>query len=260
MTTTANGLARSFEDGVLELRLDRPESMNAVNKPLFVELRDALRSVADDTSIRAVTITGSGRGFCAGADLKASGSGEGVSVTVANEVIRAIRETPVPVISLVNGAAAGVGCSLAVACDLVLMARSSYLMLAFTKIGLMPDGGATALIAASAGRHVAMRMALLAEKLPAEKALEHGLASFVYDDDQLLAEGKALATRLAQGAATSFEITKQAINDATLFELENALQRESDGQGQLGLTPDFKEGVEAFVGRRAPVFNGRQPR
>jgi enoyl-CoA hydratase len=203
-------------------------------------------------------VTGAGRGFSSGADLQGSQtSGEGVSVQAANELIRAMTSCPVPVIAMVNGPAAGVGCSIALACDLMLMARSSYLMLAFTKIGLMPDGGATALVAASAGRQVAMRMALLAEKLPAEQALSAGLAAMVYDDDELVSQGEALAARLAAGATLSLAHSKRAINAATLIELENALEREAVGQGELGRSADFEEGVSAFRERRSPVFTGR---
>lgn len=255
MTLSSNGLRREVVAGVLRLQLSRPEKLNAVTTGLLQELAEAVDSAADDPAVRAVTLSGAGRGFCSGADL--STDVEGATVESANDAVRAIRDARVPVIAMVHGPAAGVGCSLALASDLVLMARSSYLMLAFTRIGLMPDGGATALVAASAGRARAMRMALLAEKIPAETALEWGLVGAVVDDDTLEQEGAELAARLAHGPTTAFAYTKQAINAASLTQLEGAFARESDGQMLLTAAPDFAEGVAAFEERREPRFTGR---
>ncbi|MGY1883775.1 MULTISPECIES: enoyl-CoA hydratase-related protein [unclassified Blastococcus] len=253
--TATSGLERSVTDGVLRLVLDRPQSLNAVTTELLEDLAATVTAAGRDPGIRAVSLTGAGRAFSSGADL--GGSEEEVSVQAANRAVRAIRDVPVPVLALVHGPAAGVGCSLALACDLVVMSRSAYLMLAFTRIGLMPDGGATALVAASAGRGRAMRMALLAEKMPAEEALACGLAALVVDDDRLQADGAELAARLAAGPPAALARTKAAINAASLGELEPALEREASGQAELAATADFAEGVAAFLGRRPPVFTGR---
>jgi enoyl-CoA hydratase len=253
-TTSANGLEKTVVDGVLRLVLSRPQTLNAVTTELLGELADVVTAAGQDPAIRAITLGGAGRAFSSGAELTATG--EGVSVQVANRAVRAIRDVPLPVIALVSGPAAGVACSLALTCDLVLMGRSSYLMLAFSRIGLMPDGGATALVAASAGRARAMRMALLAEKMPAEEALACGLASLVVDDDRLQVEATALAARLAAGPPAALARTKQAINAATLGQLEAAFERESVGQAELAATADYAEGVAAFLARRKPRFTG----
>lgn len=255
MTLSKNGLDRSVVDGVLRLELARPERLNALTTALLREIAEVIELAADDATVRAITLSGRGRGFCSGADI--SDTEQEVSVEAANAAVRALRDTPVPVVAMVHGPAAGVGCSLALACDLVLMARSSYLMLAFTRIGLMPDGGATALVANSAGRARAMRMALLAEKVPAEQAYAWGLVAAVLDDDTLTQEGTAMAARLARGPATALALTKQAINAASLGELEEALAREARGQRVLGRSADFREGVAAFNERREARFAGR---
>lgn len=253
MDVSPNGLAREVVDGVLRLELRRPEKLNAVTTGLLEDLATELAAAGGD--IRAVALTGAGRGFCAGADL--TGPDGGVSLQAANAAVRAVRDAPVPVVALVQGPAAGVGCSLALACDLVLMARSGYLFLAFTRIGLMPDGGATALVAASIGRARALRMALLAERIPAETALEWGLVAGIYEDGDLREQGLALVRDLAEGATAAFALTKQAVNAATIGHLDAALEREAAGQARLGASSDFAEGVTAFREGREPRFTGR---
>ena len=175
----------------------------------------------------------------------------------ANAIIRSIIEAPIPAIAAVSGPAAGIGCSLALACDYVVMSEDSYLMLPFTKIGLMPDGGATALVVASAGRHRAMRMALTAEKLQAADALDWGLASEVVAAGEHLNRAGALAAAFAQGAPQALATTKRAVNHSSLTSLDEAFGREVRGQAGLRATEDFAEGVAAFVGKRAPVFTGQ---
>jgi enoyl-CoA hydratase len=169
-------------------------------------------------------------------------------------VVRAITALPRPVVAVIQGPAAGVGVSLALACDLVLASDKAFFMLAFTKIGLMPDGGASALIAAAIGRMRAMRMALLAERLPAADALAAGLVSAVYPADDFEAEVDKVVSGLLSGPAVAFGKTKDAINAATLSELEAALQRELAGQSVLLKSPDFREGATAFQERRTANF------
>lgn len=179
------------------------------------------------------------------------------TLDAANRVATTVRDFPRPVIAAVNGAAAGVGVSLALACDLTVASESSYFLLAFTRIGLMPDGGATALVAASVGRARAMRMALLAERLPAAEALAAGLIADVYADDDFDARVDELAARLADGPVDAYAATKHAINATTLTELDGALGREFDGQMQLLAGPDFREGVRAFEQKRKADFRNR---
>jgi enoyl-CoA hydratase len=163
---------------------------------------------------------------------------------------------PQPVVAVVQGPAAGVGASLALACDVVLASEKAFFMLAFTKIGLMPDGGASALIAASVGRHRAMRMALLAERIPAAKAFDWGLVTAVYPVDQFDAEVDKVVATLASGPVAALRKTKDAINAATLVELEAALEREKQGQLVLISSNDFREGTRAFQQRRPANFTG----
>lgn len=255
MDVSPNGLGREVIDGVLRLELCRPDRLNAVTTGLLQDLATELAAVTEGGDIRAVALTGAGRGFCAGADLNSPDGG--VSLQAANAAVRALRDTPVPVVALVHGPAAGVGCSLALACDLVLMGRSSYLFLAFTRIGLMPDGGATALVAASIGRARALRMALMAERIPAETAFEWGLVAGVHEDDDLREQGLALVRDLASGATAAFTLTKQAVNAATIGHLDSAMEREAAGQARLGASVDFTEGVAAFRDGREPRFTGR---
>jgi enoyl-CoA hydratase len=210
--------------------------------------------------VRAVVLTGSGRAFSAGADLGAS-SGPGSppsagTVVAANRLARALREARQPVIAAVNGPAVGVGCSIALACDLVVAADSSYFLLAFVNIGLMPDGGATALVPANVGRARAMEMALLGERVPAATALDWGLIHRVVPSGELADFVDALAARLAAGPPKALAATKRAVNEATLGSLEAALDRELDGQSALLAGADFAEGVAAFGQKRPPTFTG----
>jgi enoyl-CoA hydratase len=187
-------------------------------------------------------------------DVAGAGPGDEL-ILAANRVVRAITALPRPVVAVVQGAAAGVGVSLALACDLVLASDKAFFLLAFTKIGLMPDGGASALIAAAIGRIGAMRMALLAERLPAADALAYGLVSAVYPADDFDAEVDKVVSELLNGPAVAFAKTKAAINAATLTELEPTLQRELEGQSALLQSHDFREGARAFQQRRTPDFS-----
>ena len=254
------GLDVSLTDGVLSVTIDRPDSLNSLVIPVITGMADALEAAATDPAVKVVRLGGAGRGFSSGAGISADdmSGGGGVPpdeiILEINRLIRAIAALPRPVVAVVQGPAAGVGVSIALACDVVLASEKAFFMLAFTKIGLMPDGGASALVAAAIGRIRAMRMALLPERLGAAEALEWGLVSAVYPADEFDAEVDKVIARLAAGPAVAFAKTKNAINAATLTELDAALEREFDGQSGLLQAPDFKEGTKAFQEKRAPSF------
>ena len=251
-----DGLSVTLADGVLSVTIDRAESLNSLTLPVFEGIADAMEQAANDSRVKVVRLGGAGRGFCSGAGMGAddvAGPGDEL-ILAANRVVRAIATLPRPVVAVVQGPAAGVGVSLALACDLVLASDKAFFMLAFTKIGLMPDGGASALIAAAIGRIGAMRMALLAERLPAADALASGLITAVYPADDFETEVDKVVSGLLTGPAVAFAKTKHAINAATLTELEAALQRELEGQSVLLKSRDFREGATAFQQRRTPNF------
>ncbi|WP_156689063.1 enoyl-CoA hydratase [Mycobacterium sp. Marseille-P9652] len=252
------GLAVTLTDGVLSVTIDRPDSLNSLTVPVITGLADVMERAATDPGVRVVRLGGAGRGFCSGAGISADDTAGGVPpdeiVREINRLIRAIAAVPHPVVAVVQGPAAGVGVSIALTCDVVLASEKAFFLLAFTKIGLMPDGGASALVAAAVGRIRAMRMALLPERLPAAEALEWGLVTAVYPPDEFDAEVDKVIARLLAGPAVAFAKTKQAINAATLTELDPALQRELEGQAHLLVSHDFKEGTTAFQEHRAPTF------
>ena len=257
MSSDIPGVHTTVDNGVLRVTIDRPSRMNAVTTESLDAIADAFGKHAGDAEARVAILTGAGRAFCTGADLgglDTSAPPSSATIDAANRAAAAIRAFPRPVIGAVNGPAAGVGVSLALACDLTIATESSYFLLAFTKVGLMPDGGATALVAASIGRARALKMALLAERLPAREALAAGLIADVYPDDEFAATVDALAQRLADGPSEAFHFTKDAVNDATLVELDNAFVRERSGQIDLLAAPDFQEGVAAFLEKRPAVF------
>jgi enoyl-CoA hydratase/carnithine racemase len=256
-----SGLSVTLADGVLSVIIDRPKSLNSLNLAILAGIAEAMEHAAADPRVKVVRLGGAGRGFSSGAGMSADDLGNSAAgglpteiISAANRAIRAIVALPRPVVAVVQGPAAGVGVSLAMACDLVLASDNAFFMLAFTKIGLMPDGGASALIAAAIGRMGAMRMALLAERLPAAEALACGLVSAVYPADDFEAEVDKVVSGLLSGPAVAFAKTKHAINAATLTELEAALQRELEGQSVLLKSADFKEGARAFQQRRTPNF------
>lgn len=252
------GLRVALADGVLSVTIDRPDSLNSLTTSVLTGIGDAMEWAATDPRVKVVRIGGTGRGFSSGAGMSAedvSGDDTGTAtITAINRTVRAITSLPHPVVAVVQGPAAGVGVSLALACDLVLASDRAFFMLAFTKIGLMPDGGASALVAAAVGRIRAMRMALLPERLPATEALSYGLVSAVYPAESFETEVGQVISRLLAGPAVAFGKTKQAINAATLTELEPTLEREFDGQVGLLRSHDFIEGAMAFQQRRSPVF------
>ncbi|MDG4666115.1 enoyl-CoA hydratase [Mycobacterium sp. 236(2023)] len=254
-------LTVSLDDGVLSVTLNRPDSLNSLTAPMLKTYADTLERAATDPRVRIVRIGGAGRGFSSGAGISeedhANPGAAGTPADVldaANRCIRATVALPQPAVAVVHGAAAGVGASLALACDVVLASEKAFFMLAFTKIGLMPDGGASALIAAAAGRIRAMRMALLAERISANEAYGWGLVSAVYPADEFDAEVDKVIGTLVSGPAIALRKTKDAINAATLTELEGALEREKTGQLQLLDSHDFREGTKAFQQRRPAKF------
>lgn len=256
-------LAVDTADGVLRVRIDRPEVLNALTASMTDEIASLLERATSRADIRVVVLTGTGAAFSAGADISGADAHEQFDVSAldrANRLVRAIVELDKPVLAAINGVAAGVGCSAALACDLVVAAESASFLLAFARIGLMPDGGATASVAASIGRARAMRMALLAEPLTATEAYAAGLVTHLVTHlapdagfPDLVA---GLAARLATGPPLAYAAAKKAVNAATLHQLDSALERERTGQSVLLRTADVTEGMRAFSERRRPVFRG----
>jgi len=250
--------------GVGRLTLNRPDSLNAWTPQLGLDLRTIIERDAADESVRAVLITGAGRGFSSGADLKAGfePADDGLPNLrkelneIYHPVITAVRRLEKPVIAAVNGPAVGIGCSLALACDLIMAAESAFFGLAFVNIGLMPDGGSTAFVPPAVGRARAFQMALLGERISAPQALEWGLVNWVHPDDQLMAEANALVERMAAGPTRSYASSKRALNQFIYGDLDAQLGLEAELQHALGRTKDFVEGTMAFVERRAPAFTG----
>ncbi|AKK26421.1 enoyl-CoA hydratase [Mycobacterium sp. EPa45] len=253
-------LTVSLDGGVLSVTLNRPDSLNSLNAIMLRTLADVLEHAADDASVRVVRLGGAGRGFSSGAGISAEDQSNRRPDTPdevlleANRAVRAITSLPKPVVAVVQGPAAGVGVSLALASDVVLASEKAFFLLAFTKIGLMPDGGASALVAAAIGRIRALRMALLAERISAAEAFDFGLVSAVYPADELEAGVSAVIDKLVSGPAVALRKTKHAINAATLTELEAAIGREEEGQRILLGSSDFREGTKAFQEHRSPVF------
>src|SRR5436190_12329389 len=253
------------DGGVGRLTLNRPDTLNAWTAEFGAELKAVIEGEASDESVRAVLVTGAGRGFSSGADLKAGFDPhpEDGKPDVRKElheiyhpVIAGIRRLEKPVVAAVNGAAVGIGCSLALACDLILAAESAFFGLAFVNIGLMPDGGSTALVPPAVGKARAFQMALLGERVPAPQALEWGLVNWVYPDERLMAEAEALVNKLAAGPTRSYASSKQALNNFLYGDLEAQPDLEAELQHALGRTKDFLEGAAAFVEKREPSFSG----
>jgi len=252
-------------DGVGRVTLNRPDRLNAWIPEFGQELREIFEGPAAGDDVRAVLMTGAGRGFSSGADLKAGFEADpddggpnvrGELHNVYHPAIVAIRSLPKPVVAAVNGPAVGIGCSLALAGDLILAAESAYLLLAFVNIGLMPDGGSTLFVPAAVGKARAFQMALLGERVSAAQALEWGLVNAVHSDDALLGEAEALAARLAAGPTRAYGAAKQALNRMIYPDMEGQLHLEAELQHRLARTSDFVEGVGAFVEKRQAAFTG----
>ncbi len=252
------------DGGVGRLTLNRPESLNAWTAQFGSDLKQVIAGEAADESVRAVLITGAGRGFSSGADLKAGFEpAEDGMPDIRHElhdlyhpVIAGVRRLPKPVVAAINGPAVGIGCSLALACDLVMAAQSAFLGLAFVNIGLMPDGGSTAFVPPAVGKARAFQMALLGERVPAAQALDWGLVNWVYPDASLMDEANTLVEKLAAGPTRSYASSKEALNRFIYGDLDAQLALEAELQHALGRSKDFMEGVTAFGQKRAPAFTG----
>jgi len=246
------------------LELNRPERMNAWDAQLALDLLAALKSVGEDAGVRAVLVTGAGRAFSSGADLKAGpvasrdAPPDVYSVLTGryHPIIRAVREMPKPVVAAVNGAAAGIGLSLALACDLVIAAESAYFLLAFVNIGLVPDGGSSLLVPARVGFARAAEMAMLGERVGAPRALEWGLINQVWPDAELAARAAELLIRLADGPTRSYAGTKRQLNSWLYQRMEEQLELEAQIQQEMAASGDFAEGLAAFADKRQPRFSG----
>ncbi len=253
-----------LQEGVAWITLNRPESLNAFTPQMGRELLSVLDRLAEDRDVRALVLKGAGRGFSSGADLKQAASwgadGRPDLLTPLREVfhplILRLREIEKPVIAAVHGGAAGFGCSVALAADIVVMAQSAYFLLAFAKVGLTLDGGSSALLIGRAGHGRASEMGLLAERIGADRALSWGLANQVVDDAQLEPAASDLATRLAAGAPASYAATKCTLNQAAYPRLAEQLDLEAQLQQQCASSADFIEGVRAFLEKRPAQFTG----
>jgi 2-(1,2-epoxy-1,2-dihydrophenyl)acetyl-CoA isomerase len=255
----------SVEAGTATVELNRPQALNAWNAQFGTDLLAALSDAAADAQVRAVVLTGAGRAFSSGADLKdistdTTPQGRPDVYRTLTEryhpIMRAIREMPKPVIAAVNGPAVGIGCSLALCCDLILAAQSAYFLLAFVNIGLVPDGGSSLFLPARIGMARASELAMLGERLPAPKALEWGLINRVVADEQLAGEAAALAARMAAGPTRSYAGSKRELNNWLYARMDEQLELEAKLQQEMADSADFLEGALAFVQKREPRFSG----
>jgi 2-(1,2-epoxy-1,2-dihydrophenyl)acetyl-CoA isomerase len=256
-----NKLKLSSEGAILVITLSDPATMNAAGVDMAAELRHALDDAAKpDSGVRAVVMTGEGRGFCSGANLQPGGTGSGDAgdalETVYNPLVTAVRDLPVPLVTAVNGAAAGVGCSLALLGDIIVAGESAYFLQAFRRIGLIPDGGSTYILPRMIGKARAMEMTLFGERVPAAKALEWGMINRVVPDAELMPTALGLAGELAKGPA-SLGLIRQTIWASLDSDWADQLDRERKGQSVAGRTEDFREGVMAFLQKRPAEFKGR---
>lgn len=248
-------------EGVATLTLNRPDKLNAFNDQLHHDIADALGQVESDAAIRALIITGAGRGFCSGADLSQRLSGGGGTNDALDRHyhprLRRLRALKKPVVAAVNGVAAGAGMSLALSCDIVIAAQSATFVQAFTRIGLVPDAGSTYFLPRLVGAARAKGMTMLAEALPAAQAEAWGMIWKAVPDDQLMPHAKTLAQKLAQGPTFALGLTKTAIDASLGNDLDTQLALERDSQKAASESQDFREGVTAFLEKRTAKFQGK---
>jgi 2-(1,2-epoxy-1,2-dihydrophenyl)acetyl-CoA isomerase len=253
--------------GAATVQLSRPEALNAWNAQLGLDLLAALRHLAEDDAVRAVVLTGAGRAFSSGADLKDIGGGQTTPdgrpdvyrtlTELYHPIMHVVREMPKPVVAAVNGPAVGIGCSLALCCDLIVAAESAYFLLAFVNIGLVPDGGSSLFLPTRVGMARATELAMLGERLPAAQALDWGLVNRVVPDARLTVETAALAARLAGGPTRSYAGTKRQLNNWLYSRMAEQLELEAQIQREMSFSEDFLEGAMAFVQKRSARFSGR---
>ncbi len=254
-----------LDEGVARLTLNRPDKLNSFNTTMHAEVRDALAQLGPGSGARVLVLSGAGRGFCAGQDLSdravAPGSGPpdlGESIEKNYKpLVLGLRALPLPVIAAVNGVAAGAGANIALACDLVIAAKSASFVQAFARIGLIPDSGGTWFLPRLVGNARALGLALLADKLSAEQAAQWGLIWRCVEDTEFKATVDALATQLAAAPTLALARAKQAIYAGWGNSLSEQLDVERDRQAELGRSADYSEGVAAFVQKRPPKFSGR---
>jgi 2-(1,2-epoxy-1,2-dihydrophenyl)acetyl-CoA isomerase len=258
----------SIDEGVATIELNRPQTLNAWNAQFGADLMAAVERCRDDQEIRSVLITGAGRGFSSGADLRELGGGAATPEERPDAVYRqlteiyhpimvGIREMPKPVLAAVNGPAVGIGCSLALCCDLIVAAESAYFLLAFVNIGLVPDGGSSVWLPTRIGLARATELCMLGERLPAGQALEWGLINRVVPDDSLREEVGALAGKLAAGPTLSYAGTKRQLNNWLYTRMGEQLDLEAQIQREMAGSEDSVEGAIAFVEKRPARFRGR---
>ena len=252
------------DNGLATLTFNAPDRLNAVSRKMIAEIKDCWEELAADASVRAVLITGAGRGFCAGADLadpdrEASATADSGAALdkYFNPVIRLMRTIPKPIVAAVNGVAAGVGMSFALAADIAIAAKSASFLQAFARIGLLPDGGSTWFLPRLVGDQRARALAMLAPQIPAEKAKEWGLIWDVVEDAALMTTATEIARKLADGPTLALARIKGALDQAGGNDLSAQLNVERDFQRELGRSDDFREGVTAFLAKRKPDFKGK---
>lgn len=248
-------------NSVSTISINRPRRKNALTYHTMLRLAEVIETEAHSADVRALVLTGEGGSFCSGADMASAAAADGNTfspedgVRVANRIVKAALSAPVPVIARVRGPAVGVGVPIALAADVVVASEDAYFLLAFTRVGLMPDGGASLLVSASIGRARALSMAMRAEPIPAAQAAAIGLIDQVVPAGELDEAVSATAQHFARGPRHAYALTKHAINAATLDALDDAMQREIEGQARLLQAPDFMEGAMAMLQKRPPQFS-----
>jgi 2-(1,2-epoxy-1,2-dihydrophenyl)acetyl-CoA isomerase len=251
-------------DGVATITLNRPDVLNSFNRPMARELTEAFSRVAGDDTLRAVVLTGAGRGFCAGQDLAEAVPKDGAMPDLGdivrdgyNPIVRAIRKLEKPVLCAVNGVAAGAGANLAFACDIVIASSAATFIQSFAKIGVIPDTGGTFILPRIVGLHRATIMTMLAEKMSAQQAREWGLVYLVTEPESLMETATGTARFLATQPTRGLGLIKRGFNASLGIDLDDQLDYEEELQREAGGTADYAEGVRAFLEKRKPVFKGR---
>jgi len=253
----------SLDSGVLRITLNRPDKLNAFNVDLHKGLADAMTRAETEAAVRCLLVTGAGRGFCAGADLTARDMKSPAPLDLGamldahyNPLVKRMRALPKPIVCAVNGVAAGAGANFALACDIVIAARSASFIQAFVKIGLVPDCGGSYFLPRLAGMQRAMALAMTGDRLSAEDAERWGLIWKCFDDSILKSESEKLALQLASGPTRSLGLIKQAMYSSANNDLGTQLDLERDLQREVGKGKDYREGVTAFLEKRKPKFTG----